>query len=121
MAFNPSSSAPPAGGAAVNGPKAIVAGITGVLVALAIWGGRLEVIPTANARPSSATGAGAAIAPPDSANSQAARRLTRESGSRLPACRDKQSGTSHQSQKSSSGGCAVEHAGRAFSAGASPR
>jgi len=125
MAFDPPSAVPsaaPAGGGAVNGPKAIAAGITGVLVALAIWGGRLEVIPTANAQPSSATRVSAAIAPAaDSANSQAARRSARESGSKLPACQHRQPQASHESQKSSSVACAAVHAERVSSAGASAR
>jgi len=46
MVSDPASQAPPAASAAsvaVDRPKAIAAAITGVLVALAIWGGRLEV------------------------------------------------------------------------------
>jgi hypothetical protein len=124
MVFDPASQAPPAASAAsvaVDRPKAIAAAITGVLVALAIWGGRLEVIPSASAQPSSTAGVSAAIAPPDSANSQAARSLARESGSKLPPCQSTQPQTRRQSQKSSSGACAGELAERAFSAGASAR
>ena len=124
MAVDPPSTVPSAaraGSGAVNGPKAIAAGITGVLVALAIWGGRLEVIPTANAHSSSAAPTSAAITPANSANSQATRTSARESGAKLAACQDKQALTRRQSQKSSSGACAGEHAERVFSAGASAR
>ena len=60
MVSDPASQAPPAASAAsvaVDRPKAIAAAITGVLVALAIWGGRLEVIPSASAQPSSTASA----------------------------------------------------------------
>ena len=124
MAFDPASPAPPAAraaGAPVDRPRAIAAAIAGVLVALAIWGGRLEVIPSATAQPSSAARVSAAIAPSDSANSQAARSVARDRGTKLPPCQVTEEHTRRQWERSSSDACADEHAERGFSAGASAR
>ncbi len=102
--------------------RVLVAALTGVLVALTIWGGRLDVIPPGLLEPSSLAGINeVTTVTRHSDGSQLTNRSARGAAATLPACQSPESRTSHRSHASSAGACAPTRAARRLSAAASAR
>jgi hypothetical protein len=102
--------------------RVLVAALAGVLLALTIWGGRLDVIPRGLLEPSSLAGINqVTTVTRNSGDSQLAHRSARGAGSRLPTCQTPESRASHRSHASSAAACAHALSARRFSAGASAR
>ena len=102
--------------------RVLAAALSGVLIALTIWGGRLDVIPRGILEPSSLAGVNQATTVAGrSGNSQAAHTSVRGPAGTLSPCRKKPNETGQQSHLSSAAACGpVSVASRSSAGGSVP-